>query len=146
MDWLNKYNGVIRCAKRSVELTSSNGTKVEFMAAPFTKETVMLNQLKGTPMEEICVVRDYPDIFSEDLPGMPPDRDIECIIYFGPGTKPISKRPYRMPANELAELKKLIVELQEKGLNVLVHHHGEHPCSSLRRRMVRKGCVWSTDL
>ena len=50
MDWLNKYDEVIRCAKRSVELTSSDGTKVEFVAAPSTKETVVMNLLKGTPM------------------------------------------------------------------------------------------------
>ena len=88
---------MIRCAKRSVELTSSDGTKVEFVAAPSTKKTVVLNQLKGTPMEEIRVVREYPDVFPDDLPGMPPDRDIEFMIDLVPGTSPISKRPYRMP-------------------------------------------------
>jgi hypothetical protein len=46
---------------------------------------------------------------------MPPDRDIEFIINLLPGMTPISKRPYRMPVNELAELKKQIVELQSKG-------------------------------
>jgi hypothetical protein len=46
---------------------------------------------------------------------MSPDRDIECIIDFLPRTPPISKRPYRMPINELVEFKKLIVELQSKG-------------------------------
>jgi hypothetical protein len=46
---------------------------------------------------------------------MPPNRDIEFIIEFLPRTPPISKRPYRMPMNELVELKKQIVELQAKG-------------------------------
>jgi hypothetical protein len=46
---------------------------------------------------------------------MPPDRDIEFHIELLPGTPAISKRPYRMPVNELAELKKQIVKLQAKG-------------------------------
>jgi hypothetical protein len=46
---------------------------------------------------------------------MPPDRDIEFLIELLPGTPPISKRPYRMPVNELVELKKQIAELQAKG-------------------------------
>ena len=61
------------------------------------------------------VVRDYPDLFPEELPGMPPDREIEFLIDLIPGTGPISKRPYKMPVNELAELKEQIRELQAKG-------------------------------
>jgi hypothetical protein len=53
-------------------------------------------------------------MFLEELPGMPPNRDIEFIIELLPGTLPISKRPYRMPMNELAKLRKQIAELQAK--------------------------------
>ena len=49
--------------------------------------------------------------FSEELPGMPPDRDIEFVIDLVPGTTPIANRPYRMAASELAELKKQLEEL-----------------------------------
>jgi hypothetical protein len=66
-------------------------------------------------LEDIRVVQEYPDVFSEELPGMPPDRDIEFLIELLPGTPPISKRPYRMSINELVELKKQIAELQAKG-------------------------------
>ena len=52
------------------------------------------------------VVRDYPDVFLKELPGMPPDRDVEFIIDLLPGIEPIAKRPYRMLVDELAELKK----------------------------------------
>ena len=45
--------------------------------------------------EEVPVVKDFPDVFPEELPGMPPDRDIEFLIELLPGTGPISKRPYR---------------------------------------------------
>ena len=46
-------------------------------------------------------MKDYPDVFPEELPGMPPDRDIEFLIELLPGIGPISKRPYQMPANDL---------------------------------------------
>jgi hypothetical protein len=61
------------------------------------------------------VVQEYPDVFLEELSGMPPDRDIEFIIELLPAMPPISKRSYRMPVNELVELKKQIAELQAKG-------------------------------
>jgi hypothetical protein len=51
-------------------------------------------------------------VFPEKLPGMSPDREIEFMIKLLPGTPPISKRPYRMPVNELVEQKKQIAELQ----------------------------------
>jgi hypothetical protein len=66
-------------------------------------------------LEEIRVVQEYPNVFTEDLPGMPPDHDIEFLIELLPGTPPISKGPYRMPVNELVELKKQIAELHAKG-------------------------------
>jgi hypothetical protein len=71
----------------------------------------MLNQMKVTALEEIRLVQEYPDVFPEDLRGMPPDRDIEFLIELLPETPPISKRPYRMTANELVELKKQIAKL-----------------------------------
>jgi hypothetical protein len=66
-------------------------------------------------VERIPVVCDYPDVFPDELPGMPPDRDIEFAIELQPRTAPISKRPYRMPPAELAELKKQLQELLDKG-------------------------------
>jgi hypothetical protein len=75
----------------------------------------MLSQMKVTTLEEILVVQEYSDVFPVELPGMPPDRDIEFLIELLPRTPPISKRPYRMPINELVELKKQLAELQDKG-------------------------------
>jgi hypothetical protein len=74
----------------------------------------MLDQTKAIALEDIRVVQEYPNVFPEELPGMPPGRDIEFLIELLPGTPPISKRPYRMSVNELVELKKQIVELQAK--------------------------------
>jgi hypothetical protein len=117
MDWLSKYDGVIQCARKAVRLTKRDGTAVEFVATIQTNLGSMLNQEKVIALEDIRVLREYPDVFLEELPGMPPDRDIEFVIELLPGTPPISKRPYRMPVNELAELKKQIAELQSKGFN-----------------------------
>jgi hypothetical protein len=111
MDWLRKYDGVIHCAKRTVRFTKEDGITVEFVVATQSNQTSMLNRTKATTLKEIRVVQEYPDVFSEDLPGIPPDRDIEFLIELLPGTSPISKRPYRMPVNELVELKKQIAEL-----------------------------------
>ena len=56
-----------------------------------------------------------PDVFPEELPGMPPDRDIEFVIDLVPGTAPIAKRPYRMLVEELVELEKQLKDLLDKG-------------------------------
>ena len=60
--------------------------------------------MKDIKLEDILVVCEYADVFSDDLPELPLDRDIEFVIELQPSTVPISKRPYRMPPNELAEL------------------------------------------
>jgi hypothetical protein len=61
-------------------------------------------------------VCEFPDVFLDELPGLPPDRDVEFAIELIPGTPLISRRPYRMPPNELAELKKQLQDLLTKGL------------------------------
>jgi len=71
--------------------------------------------MKDIKLEDIPVVCEYADVFSNDLPGLPPDRDIEFVIELQPGTAPISKRPYRMPPKELVELKIQLQDLLDKG-------------------------------
>jgi hypothetical protein len=75
----------------------------------------MVNSMKGKVLEDIKVVNEYPDVFPDDLPCMPLDRDIEFSIELLPGTAPISKRSYRMDVKDLAELNKQIDELSSKG-------------------------------
>ncbi|XP_071680185.1 uncharacterized protein [Lolium perenne] len=74
--------------------------------------------LEANPLpsiEDVPVVCDFPDVFPNELPGMPPDRAVEFVIELEPGTAPISKRPYKMGPNELAELKKQLDELEKLG-------------------------------
>jgi hypothetical protein len=115
MDWLRKYDGVIQCREKSVHLTSPQGDRIEFIATPSPTGKEIVNSMKGKVLEDIKVVNEYPDVFLDDLPGMPPDRDIEFSIELLPGTAPISKRPYGMDVKDLAELKKQIEELLSKG-------------------------------
>ena len=76
---------------------------------------VVLNDITPSSVEEVRVVRHFPDVFPEDLPGLPPDRDVEFTIDLLPGTDPISLTPYRMAPAELRELKIQLQELVDKG-------------------------------
>jgi hypothetical protein len=60
--------------------------------------------LDARTIEEVPIVQEYPDVFPEELPRMPLDRDIEFIIDLIPGTTPIAKRPYRMAPAKLADV------------------------------------------
>ena len=62
------------------------------------------------------MVCEFSNVFPNELPGLPPDRDVEFKIELVPGTTPISRRPYSMPQNELAKLKIQLQELLDKGL------------------------------
>jgi hypothetical protein len=115
MGWLSKVDAVIQCAKRSVILTSPEGERFEFVATLPSAADCAVNQLKAGSTEDIRVVCEYPDVFPDDLPGMPPKRDIEFIRDLLPGTAPIAKRSYRMSVGELEELKKQLKELLDKG-------------------------------
>ena len=71
--------------------------------------------MEARPTDGIRIVCDYPDVFPDELPGMPPDRDIEFLIELLPGTAPIAMRQYRMAPIEHEEIKKNIDELLAKG-------------------------------
>jgi hypothetical protein len=73
-----------------------------------------VNQLDASQGSKVPVVNEFPDVFPEELLGMPPDRDIEFMIELKPSTIPIYKTPYRMATPELAELKEHIKKLLEK--------------------------------
>ena len=72
--------------------------------------------IQATTLCDILVVHESPDVFPDKLLGLPPNRDVEFKIELVPGTTPISRRPYRMPPNELAKLKIQLQELLDKCL------------------------------
>jgi hypothetical protein len=119
IDWLSKYKVLIDCAKKFVKMTTPEGKEMEFIVEPVVTvkgvaNCVKVNQLNASQGSKVPVVNEFPDVFPEELPDMPPDRDIEFVIEMKPGTTPIYKTRYRMATPELAELKEHIKELLEK--------------------------------
>nr|AAO73216.1 retrotransposon protein, putative, Ty3-gypsy sub-class [Oryza sativa Japonica Group]AAP68408.1 putative polyprotein [Oryza sativa Japonica Group] len=126
MDWLTKFKGVIDCANRTVTLTNEKGGTVVYKSPVSPKQGVSLNQIEmGIPvvtkeknsrkLEDIPIICEYPEVFPKDLTTMPPKREIEFQIDLAPGTAPIYKKPYKIAANELAEVKKQVEEQLQKG-------------------------------
>jgi hypothetical protein len=120
MDWLSKHNGLLDCAKKAVRVTPSSGKELEYVAENLVMDKaasnrIVLNHLDVVSTLDIKTVSEYLDVFPEELPCMPPDHEIEFVIELVPGTTPIFKRPYRMAANQLAELKEQLQELLDKG-------------------------------
>jgi hypothetical protein len=113
MDWLSKYKVLIDYAKKSVKLTTPDGKEMEFVTEPVVAAKgaanhAKVNQLNASQGSQVPVVNEFPDVFPEELPGMPPDRDIEFVIELKPSIEPIYKSPYRMATPELAMLKEHI--------------------------------------
>jgi hypothetical protein len=120
MNWLSKHKTLIDCTKKFVKLTTLEGKEMEFVTelVVTTKRIAnraKVNQVDASQGSEVPVVNEFLDVFPKELPGMPPDQDIEFVIELKPGRAPIYKTPYRMATPELAELKEHIKELLEKG-------------------------------
>jgi hypothetical protein len=107
MDWLSKHKVLIDCTKKFVRLTTPEGKELEFVAesvvtAKGVANHAKVNQLEASQGSKVLVVNEFPDVFPKELPGMPPDRDIQFVVKLKPGTIPIYKTPYRMATPELA--------------------------------------------
>jgi hypothetical protein len=103
MNWMNKMGVVIDVGGRSISLKEPIGEGTFQVILPRKIDLASTTcAVQTTLIAKIPVVCEFPD----ELPGLPPDRDIEFDIELILGTTPISRRPYRMPPNELAELKK----------------------------------------
>jgi hypothetical protein len=114
MGWLSKNKVVIDCTKKSIMLTILDGKELEFIAESVVTAKGFANRAKVNQMDairgsEVPVVNEFPD----ELPGMPPDWDIEFVIELKHGTAPIYKTPYIMITPELTELKEHLKELLE---------------------------------
>jgi hypothetical protein len=77
MDWLSKHKVLIDCARKSVKLTTLDGKELEFIIEPIVTakgdaNRAKVNQLDASQGSEVPVVNEYPDVFPEELPGMPP--------------------------------------------------------------------------
>src|SRR6516165_5176268 len=135
MDWLSKAHATIDCRAKRVSfsapgepLVTMQGSDKKFrskfpiLSALKTYKAlrkgcqaylayILYAEAKGPNLEDISVVHEFPDVFPEELPGLPPEREIDFEIVLEPGTAPISKAPYRMAPAELKELKEQLQEL-----------------------------------
>jgi hypothetical protein len=103
-DWLIRHQAVIAIAARAIEVHSPTcGETTLYLPDQSCIRSCAFTMIESH-VGRIPVVGDYPDVFPDELPGMPPNRDIEFAIELQPGTTPISKRPYRMPVAEPPEL------------------------------------------
>ncbi|WVZ88953.1 hypothetical protein U9M48_035420 [Paspalum notatum var. saurae] len=116
MNWMTENNAVLDMGSRTIQLRSRVSGKVIRVHMPDMKHMVAtVNATELDEIKKIPVVCDFPDVFSEELPDLPPDRDVEFRIDLVPGTAPVSKRPYRMAPDELKELKIQLQEQLDKG-------------------------------
>ncbi|KAL0554785.1 hypothetical protein IC582_008713 [Cucumis melo] len=110
MDWLAANHASIDCSRKEVTFNPPSMASFKFKGGGSKSLPQADVSLSSEP-----VVRDYPDVFPEELPGLPPHREVEFAIELEPGTVPISKAPYRMAPAELKELKVQLQELLDKG-------------------------------
>ncbi|GJT93920.1 putative reverse transcriptase domain-containing protein [Tanacetum coccineum] len=144
MDWLAKYQAVIACAEKIVRIpwknktliihgdgsTQGNVTRLNiisctktqkymekgfpiFLAHVTTKEIEDKSEKKR--LEDVPIVQDFPEVFPEDLPGLPPTRQVEFQIDLVPGAAPVARAPYRLAPSEMKELSEQLKELSDKG-------------------------------
>nr|GEV36356.1 reverse transcriptase domain-containing protein [Tanacetum cinerariifolium] len=142
MDWLTTYHAMIVCDEKIVRVPfgnetliiwcdrSNNGTQLNIISCTKTQKYL----LKGYPvflanittktikdkseekrLENVPIVRDFSEVFPEDLPGLPPTRQVEFQIDVIPGVAPVARAPYRLAPSEMKGLLDQLQELSDKG-------------------------------
>ncbi|GJV48060.1 hypothetical protein Tco_1438272 [Tanacetum coccineum] len=161
MDWLRRHHAVIVCDEKLVRVPFGNETLVfrgaesyigresrltviscskvqEYMAKgchvflaqiSATKED---DKSEGKQVKDVPIVRDFPEVFPEDLPGLPPIRPVEFQIDLIPGAAPVARAPYRLAPSEMKELSE---QLQELSVGSLDHSMDEITRSMAKERL-----------
>ena len=137
MDWLSRHRATMDCFRKEVKLCRSGEPEITFCGVRKILSSSLMSVMMAGKMlrksypgyltyavevrdddvrlEDIPVVREFPDVFPNDLLGLPPDKEIDFQIELAPGTEPISRAPYRMAPTELKELKVHMEEMVNKG-------------------------------
>ncbi|GJZ82010.1 putative reverse transcriptase domain-containing protein [Tanacetum coccineum] len=117
MDWLSQHKAVIVCHEKVVEIPVEDGKILRVHGERAVGITKALKSAKEDEpkLSDISVVREFEDVFPEDLSGLPPQRQVEFRIDLVPGATPIAKSPYRLAPSEMQELSEQLQELQGKG-------------------------------
>ncbi|KAD4982452.1 hypothetical protein E3N88_19123 [Mikania micrantha] len=137
MDWLTTNRAEIVCAEKYIRIPLSSGDTLnvfgekptrglKLMTCTTAQKYLRKNYVaflahivnkkdKEKKIEDIPIIKDFPEVFPEDLPGLPPIRQVEFRIELVPGATPVAKSPYRLAPSELQELASQLQELSEKG-------------------------------
>ncbi|GJV56467.1 reverse transcriptase domain-containing protein [Tanacetum coccineum] len=136
MDWLSKYRAKILCDEKVVHIPidgetliirgDRSKTRLNLISCIKTEKyisrgcqvfmiQVMEKKADEKRLEDIPVVKEFPDVFPEDLPGIPPVRQVEFQIDLIPGAAPIARTPYRLAPSEMQELSNQLQELTDRG-------------------------------
>eukprot|EP00253_Pinus_taeda_P015904 PITA_15904 len=139
MDWLEKHWSLVDCKTKIIYYRDQQGNskEVQGIKRPVQVRPITANQLvkcirkgyqvyaiqvgfanskdKTASLNNIPVIQEFSDVFPEEIPGLPPRRDIDFTIELVPGSTPVSRAPYRMSIPELTELKMQLQELLEKN-------------------------------
>src|SRR5213075_2363190 len=114
--WMKQHGVVIDTSTRTISLNAPDSTWRIILPLPeHPVPSGSVCALEVEPLEAIPIVREYPDVFPDDLPGLPPDRAVEFSIELLPGTAPVFRKPYKMSSNDLAEMKVQLQDLLDKG-------------------------------
>ncbi|GKE91479.1 hypothetical protein Tco_1572574, partial [Tanacetum coccineum] len=100
MDWLANHHAVIVCDEKIVRIPYGD----EVLIVQVTEKEIE-NKLEEKRLEDVSTVRDFSKVFPEDLPGLPPTRQVEFQIDLVPGAAPVARAPYRLAPSELQELR-----------------------------------------
>ena len=136
MDWLSMHHARIICDEKVVHLPydgetliirgDRSGTRLSIISSVKTEKYIKKGcyaflahvtekKTEEKRLEDVPTVRDFPDVFPEDLPGLPPTRQVEFQIDLVPGAAPVARAPYRLAPSELKELSDQLQELLDKG-------------------------------
>jgi hypothetical protein len=115
MCWMKRHKALLDTVARMVHLDSPVHGRITLQLLLPSAVPPSVHHTAAQNLEDILVAYKFPNVFLEDLPGMPPDQDVEFVIELQPGMAPISRRPYKKTPKELAEFKVQLNELLDKG-------------------------------
>ncbi|GJU29494.1 putative reverse transcriptase domain-containing protein [Tanacetum coccineum] len=136
MDWLSRYDAAILCGEKKVRIPlegktlviegDRNNSRLKIVscikAQKYTEKGCELflaqvteQESKEKQLEDVPVIQDFPEVFLEELPGLPPPKQVEFRIDLIPNAAPVARAPYRLAPSEMKEVSKQLQEWSEKG-------------------------------
>ncbi|GJV65889.1 putative nucleotidyltransferase, ribonuclease H, partial [Tanacetum coccineum] len=136
MDWLSNQKAVIVCHEKIVRIHVEEGKVlcVQGERNVGKTKTLMSTEANEPKLRDIPIVRDFEDVFPDDLSGLPPQQQVEFRIELIPGAMPVAKSPYQLSPLEMQELSEQLQELQDKGFIRPSHSPWEAPVLFVKKK------------